>query len=221
MSAFEICFSGTVTQGVLLSVEDLAALFKELEPFEFYNVSSVQTHHEPKMTSDDFLEFYQRYLEALFSNQPLVEEEIRKMFSWAIASSKEAFHRQELPSSRFLLKPKRAVIQWQPLGLFISSLDKKIHTKTFAKQVQSFGVKWSFAHIYEIKQEHKVVEVGPGDPEWEKFMVFRRFVRQNTEPLQLRLGSQREVYPFRFSSQLKSRLSGIAFFKEHQLEVVL
>lgn len=214
-------FSNYISQGVLLSTEDLRNLFLELVPFNFYNVSSVQTLSDPPLNVAGVLEFYEAYLEKLLSNASIDSKEVQKMFSLALAENDQAFTRVDLPGSRFLLKPSRSVIQWQPLGLFISSMDHEIHTKTFAKEVQSFGIKWSFAQVYEDIASHKITQVGPQDLEWEKLMIFRRFVRHHTEPLQVLRGNETHTYPFRFSNKLKSKLYGIEFFKRHHVEIRL
>jgi hypothetical protein len=217
----KINFSGFLQQGVLFSLKDLEEALTLLEPFEFYNVSSVQTSQSLPITQRAFLQFYKSYLSHLFEGTECDESKIAMMFSHAIASDSHFFVKMELPGDRFLFKPKRSVIQLQPLGLFISSLNQEIHTKTFAKDAQSFGLKWNFPTIYEDAQEHKIHELTPNDSEFQKFTKLRQFIRHHTQPLIVTHAGEKKVYTFRYSKDLKDQISKMKFFTQRGLEVVI
>lgn len=216
-----INFSGFLHQAVLLSKQELENLFHEMGCFGFYNVSSVQNLIQDSVTKERFLEFYSHYLSKLFADEPLDHLEISKMFSLALATGPECFVKQTLSEDRFLLKPKRSVIQMQPLACFVSSLDKQIHIKSFAKDAQSFGIKFSFPTIYEDTQLHKIIELDVKDPEYALFNTLRRFLRHKTTPVVVESDKDKKVYSFRYSQDLKEKIQYMPFFSKHGLRVCL
>ena len=118
-----INFSNYLKLEVLFSYEDLKKLFELLKPFEFFNVSGVQESTSLQETSESFLNFYKNYLTNLFGHGSIDPQIISKMFSLSVAPSEDFFHKITFSQDRFLWKPKRSVIQFQPLGLFISSIN--------------------------------------------------------------------------------------------------
>lgn len=216
-----INFSGFQYQSILLSYEDLQDLFELLEPFEFFNVSQVIDETVLKMSKNDFLEFYHAYLIALLSDQELDHKKISLYFSQAIASSEGCFLKQEFTGARFLLRPKRSVLQMQPLGLFVSSIDKKIHIKSFAKDALSFGIKFNFPIIYEDTGTHEIIELKPSDVEYLKYIKLRQFVRQRTKPVMIEDHGEKNIYPFRYSEPLKEKICNLNFFKKNGLKVLI
>lgn len=219
MLVSKVNFSGYLYQNVLFSKEDLEQLLILLRPFEFFNTSSVQTQQDDIMTEDRFLNFYERYLHHLFLDQPLDDKDIARMFLISLATSSSCFAKQELSHNRFLLKPIRPVIQLQPLGLFVSSIDKQIHAKTFSKEAQPFGIKISFPTIYEETQSHIIQEIKPDDIEYEKFAAIRQFIRNQTKPLILIHKGEKKVYPIRYSENLKDEISKMKFFEKYEFTV--
>jgi hypothetical protein len=216
-----INFSSFLHQAALLSYEDLNKLFDEMGSFSFFNVSSLQKDPIDSISKQSFLSFYKQYLEDLFSSKQLDVALISKMFSQAMARDPECFSKMELSEGRFLIKAARSVIQMQPLALFASSIDKQIHVKSFAKEAQSFGIKFSFPTIYEIASSHKIVELDPKDVEYALFNVIRRFLRHHTRPLAVVGPEGKNVYSFRYSNSLQNEVEAMPFFGEQGLKVVL
>jgi hypothetical protein len=216
-----INFSGFQYQSALLSLNDLKLLFLELEPFEFFNVSQVLDQNAAKITTHEFLEFYHEYLEALFLEKELDYKKVSVFFSQAIASSFHCFYKQELASSRFLLKPKRSVLQMQPLGLFASSIDRKIHTKSFAKDALSFGIKFNFPTIYEDTSLHEIIELKTIDIEYAKYIKLRQFLRHHTKPMMIEGNGEKNIYPFRYSEELIDKICKLSFFEKNGLKVLI
>lgn len=216
-----INFSGFQHQAVLLSDQDLKDLFGLLEPFAFFNVSQVIDQTGIKISKDDFLEFYQIYLTTLFLNQEVDHKKISFYFSHAIASSEGCFVKQDLSEGRFLLKPQRSVLQMQPLGLFMSSVDKKIHIKSFAKDALSFGIKFHFPVIYEDTSKHEIIELKPSDTEYKKYITLRQFIRQKTKPVIIEDKGVKTIYPFRYSEPLKEKICSLSFFENNGLKVLI
>jgi hypothetical protein len=217
----KINFSGFLQQTVLLSLDDLKKLFESISPFEFFNVSSVQTQGSKAIGLSDFLDVYEQFLKDLFEEERIDVKKYGPIFSLAIASSQSCFFKQEFSEGRFLLKPKRSVIQLQPLGLFVSSLDREIHIKSFAQDAESFGLKLSFPTIYEDVGSHQIHELKPDDSEYTKFNLIRQFVRHHTKPLIIVRDQEKKVYSVRYSEDLKSQVSKMSFFERHGLKVII
>lgn len=221
MAVPRINFSGYQNQAVLFSYNDLKALFALLKPFAFFNVSQVQEEGAKECTQEEFLSFYKQYLDSLFEEEELDFKKISLFFSQALASSQDCFFKQPLSDSRFLLKPKRSVLQMQPLGLFVSSIDKKIHIKSFAKDALSFGIKFNFPTIYEDTSSHEIIELKPNDDEYKKYAVLRQFVRHQTKPMIIEDGHEKNIYPFRYSEELKDKICKLSFFEKNGLKVLV
>lgn len=218
---FKVNFSGFLHQATLLSSDSLKKLLSELPDINFYNVSSVQLEGSQGVSREAFLEFYESYIETLFSDGALDHALMSKMFSLAMATSEDCFYKQDLSLGRFLLKPCRSVIQMQPLALFVSSLDGLIHIKSFAKDAASFGLKFSFPTIYEQSGDHKIIELDPEDKEYAAFNVLRRFLRHHTRPVTV-IGPQgKKTYSFRYSEDLKDKICKMSFLKRHGLEMIV
>lgn len=221
MAVPRINFSGYQNQSVLFSYNDLKALFELLKPFAFFNVSQVQEEGSKACTQEEFLSFYKKYLDSLFEEEELDFKQISLFFSQALASSQDCFFMQPLSESRFLQKPKRSVLQMQPLGLFVSSIDKKIHIKSFAKDALSFGIKFNFPTIYEDTSSHEIIELKPNDDEYKKYTVLRQFVRHHTKPMIIEDGYEKNTYPFRYSEELKDKICKLRFFEKNGLKVLV
>jgi hypothetical protein len=215
-----INFSNYLKLEVLFSYEDLTKLLELLKPFEFFNVSGVQESSSLQESCESFLSFYKNYLRNLFEHKLVDPQIISKMFSLSVAPSEDFFHKITFSQNRFLWKPKRSVIQFQPLGLFISSINQELHTKTFAKDVQSFGLKILFPTIYELSAIHQITELEPKDSEYEKFSKIRHFVRHHTQPLILLKGDEKKVTAIRYSHDLKEQILNMKFFHDYGLKVV-
>lgn len=216
-----INFSGFQNQSVLFSYKDLENLFILLEPFSFFNVSQVLNKTFHQITKNEFLNFYKSYLEDLFLEKELDFQKIALFFSQGIASDGDCFFKQELVGERFLLKPKRSILQMQPLGLFASSIDKKIHIKSFAKDALSFGIKFNFPTIYEDQNSHTIIELDPCDLEYTKYIKLRKFIRHHTKPMVIEGNGERNIYPFRYSEELKEKIVKLSFFEKNGLTVCL
>jgi hypothetical protein len=174
-----------------------------------------------KMPSfEEFISFYDQFLGSLFEKNAFDCEQTKTMLSYAIASDDEFFFKKELPQDRYLLKPNRSVIQMQPLGLFVSSIDQAIHAKSYAKDTQSFGIKFSIALTYEDAKLHKIYRLDLEDSEYKAFNELRRFVRNKTIPLTIQHHGEKKVYPFRFSKDLKDKISDIEIFKKNSMIVL-
>ena len=212
-------FSGYQYQSVLLSVNDLKKVLDLFEPVSFFNVSSVQTQDQTGLDKASFLRFYEHYLNDLFAEQPLDIAAINFHFSHALATSIDCFFKQEFSEGRFLLKPKRSVLQMQPLGLFVSSIDHKVHIKSFAKDALSFGIKFNFPTIFEDTSQHLIHELETSDPEYARYILLRQFIRHHTKPVILEHADEKNVYPFRYSDDLKEKICNLSFFAKNGLKV--
>lgn len=217
----QINFSGLLHQTVLFSLESMKELLGLISPFKFYNVSSLQHIEDPSITLDQFLAFYDDYLNMLLRLNDLDLSYVKAFFSLAIASGDHCFTQQILPNNRCLFKPLRSVIQLQPLGLFISSVDKKVHIKGFSQESASFGLKVSFATIYEDTAVHKIYELSPSDVEYQKFITLRQFIRKKTKPLILEFEGEKTVTQVRYSQSLQPQIAQMTCFAQHGLKVVV
>jgi hypothetical protein len=221
MQAAKINFSGYLQQQVLFSLDHLKKLFEMRQDVKFYNVSSIQNDGDKPLSIQDFLVFYEKYLGDLFQDGNLSKKTIQENFSLALSTSALFFHKQPLSLGRCLLKLKRSCIQMQPLGLFVSSLDQSIHFKSFAKEAQSFGIRFNFPTIYEDTMCHEIIELPLDDTEYTLFNVIRQFVRHHTKPLTIYDGKEKKVYPIRYSDDLKENVLNMSFFKKHGLTVLV
>jgi hypothetical protein len=210
-----INYSNILSFYVLFSKDDLKEAFHVLEGFNFYNVSSVFPKVEKMPSKEDFLAFYESFLEALFTNNPIDNEKLKKMFSMAISSSEAFFTKKECSNDRLLMKPNRPVIQMQPCGLFSSSIDHELHAKSYAKDALCFGIKFSIALTYEDAIKHKIYHLEFTDREYQAFNELRRLVRHKTYPLTVMIDQEKKVYPYRFSHEFKPKISDIDFFKNN------
>ena len=97
---------------------------------------------------------------------------------------------------------------------------QELHTKTFARDVQSFGLKILFPTIYELSAIHEITELEPKDSEYDKFSKIRHFVRHHTQPLILMKGDEKKVTAIRYSHDLKEQILNMKFFDDFGLKVV-
>lgn len=210
-----INYSNILSFYALFSKKDLEEAFKLLEGFSFYNVSSVFPKEEKMPSKSDFLGFYERFLEALLNNKPLDNPCLKQMFSLALSSNEAFFTKKECSNNRLLMKPNRSVIQLQPVGLFVSSINHELYAKSYAKEALCFGLKFSIALTYEDSINHKIYHLDHGDAQYQVFNALRRFVRHKTIPLSVMIDQEKKVYPYRFSEELKPYIADMVFFKNN------
>ncbi len=158
---------------VLLDASELQALMTELSPFSIFCVSSVVDKSSAGVLHQLFYESYLSYITALKRGEAIDEQETQHLFSSVWTRTLDSLYTQEINEEKLIIRIKEPVIQLRPASFVFSSLDQKIYPMVKGKQSISWGLEFSYPHLYQDPHTKDVCSVAK-----EKRFVNTAFFRQ-------------------------------------------
>jgi hypothetical protein len=131
---------------VLLDVDEMKVCLEALDPFEFYNVSSIASLEDLKISHETFLRVYENYITDLKRGK--APEPDRKIFSAVMTVDSEALYAKEIQPGRRMAKLARPVVQLQNHCFFASKMDHKIHPMVMSLGSIQWGLQFAFPQIF-------------------------------------------------------------------------
>lgn len=176
---------------LLVTADEMEDLFKDLTPFELYNVSQVTEN--PRVEKKAFLKAYRTYFEAYQRGEVEID---RPLFSLALSRDESAIQFKEMVDGRLLARIIKPVIQMRAHSYTVAG--GKLHTMTFGKDAVSWGIQLSFPHLYEDIATKEVVDtLKSGTPNIDLFKTLRQWVRNRTKPATLDIEGEAKKTPLR------------------------
>jgi hypothetical protein len=171
-----------IKHAVLLSDVEMEDLFSALPPFEIFIVSDIVTAETMRIVKEEWLGVYKKYFETI--RQGEIPEEERKAFSAVLSTTPDALYAMPVKEGRYLIKIVKPVIQLRMHKFIFSTLEKKVYSMAFGKESISWGIEFSYAHLFQCPKTHEFFNVG-SDPQFPNTPLYRelaRWMRKNSVP---------------------------------------
>lgn len=184
---------------VLLDAEEMRSLFAALEPFEIFAVSQPVLQNGMTLEKEEFLKSYAEYVASLKEGKLPDEMPMRKYFSSAFSTVREALYAMPVGNERFLVKAIKPVVQLQIHHFFASTIDGKFHSMVLGKDSITWGIQFSYPQIYQNPLSHEYSKV-IDSPEFPNTALFHRLVkwlRAHTLPTPFVFQGKRSNQPIR------------------------
>lgn len=166
---------------ILLEKEEMELFLEMLEPFAFYNLSSVIKKGEGIVNPSDFLANYALYIDTLRSGKIPDPSLHRFYFSLGLSKDPLSVKRIELSEGRERLKAAGPLLQLEPHFAHYDALSKKIFAQTKGSGVFTWGLQLSFPQLYRAEGTEKIQKVSKNSPNAEILPLVRQFLRLHTQ----------------------------------------
>lgn len=134
---------------LLLEIEEMVDLLHLLNPFYFVQTSGLIKPNEAVIEQKRFMEVYTDYICTLKKKEVPDERERRSFFSLVMTNHLEALYTVSVNPHQHLVKIQHPVIQMQSHRFDYSSLDKKFRSMVTSPQSISWGILFSYPHLYQ------------------------------------------------------------------------
>jgi hypothetical protein len=188
---------------VLLDENEMQQLIQILGPVFFVVVSEPIKADEAVILSSVFLEKYADYIHLLRKGEVPSEGEFRRFFSCAISATLETFYAIAVGDDKFLIKPKKPVLQLQMHHFFYSDLDGKFHPMVLSPESISWGLQISYPQLFQDPVTRGVVKVidSLDFPNTAIFTHLLKWMRNFTLPTPFEVKGMRVNSPIRIGKQ--------------------
>ncbi len=196
---------------VLLDLEEMQQLVQMLGTLYFVVVSEPVKQDEAVIFPNLFLDKYAAYIALLKQGQVPNVDEFRRFFSCAISSTLETFYAIPAGNEKFLIKPKKPVLQLQAHHFFYSDLDGKFHPMVLSTGSISWGLQISYPQLFQDPATRKVVKIvdSPDFPNTALFSKLLKWMRSFTLPTPF------EVHGTRINAPIRIGKKSLAWIKNH------
>lgn len=188
---------------LLLDVEEMRALFKELLPFEIFVVSEPVTQEEAYIDKEEFLRLYGEYVQALKVGAFPDESGLRRAFSSIFTVSRDLLYTMEVGKGKFLVKTLKPVIQLQLHHFFVSPTDGKFHPMVLSPESISWGIQFSYPQLYQDPHTQEFAKVTDSEefPNTALYKRLAKWLRTHTAPTPFVFQGKKSNEPIRLGKQ--------------------
>lgn len=182
---------------ILVDAEEMAHLFDSLGPFFIFDGSRPVAEEEMLISKEAFLDAYGSYVEGIRQGALVDETPFRFLFSSFFSSSKELVYAQSLPNGKYLLKPRRPVIQLKRHHFIFSN--GEFHSGVMGSESVTWGLEFSYPTLFLDPKTRSIskVDKNPQFPNTELFAKLAKWVRNNTLPTPFLIDDKQVNQPIR------------------------
>lgn len=187
---------------VLMSGDEMEALFNHLPPFHIIRVGTVTTPGEGEVSCQQFLNAYRLYIDPLTRSE---ESLFSPYFSSAFTTSLDCLYAVSLPNGQQILRAAIPVIQLQPHRIGWSEADRKFRPLAMGVGSISWGVQFSYPQLYCEVKTQQVVKVDKSDrfPNTLLFHALQRWIRHHTIPTPFSVEGGKVNVPMRLGKECR------------------
>lgn len=188
---------------VLLDIDEMEQLLKELGDFRFFLVSGVLPLEEGAISHEDFLSCYGAYVNALKHSRLPEDPRIRPYLSSVITADIDAVYSFPVSTHQHLIKIEKPVIQLQPHRFAYSTVDGKFRSMVAGIDSIWWGVLFTYPQIF---QDADLI-VHPVTREFANTIIFRKlqkWVRDHTIPTPFQVEDRLVNVPIRLGKKCLS-----------------
>jgi len=203
---------------LLLSPHEFSLLFRELGSFELFDVSRPVGLESAKISHEDFLEAYSLYVKGIREGKLYDESRLRPFFSASMTRSADLLYAQSLPNGKYLVKPKRPVIQLQRHHFIYSDA---FHSGVMGEGSITWGIQFSYPQLFLDPKTRAIGKVEKNEefPNSELFHLLTKWVRKYTQPTPFVVDGKRINQPMRIGKECFSWIDNHPGLKKRGLHV--
>lgn len=205
---------------VLLDADEMSELISALGPVFFVSASAPVQAEEAVISADMFLKKYAEYVSLLKQGQIPSVEEFRRYFSCALSSDLESFYAMAMEDGRYLIKPRKPVVQLQAHHFFYSTLDGQFHPMVLSNESVSWGLQFSYPQLFQDPATRQVVRVGDAFPNTVLFAKLQKWMRSATLPTPFIVQNKRTNSPIRIGRKSLSWIKSHPQLKQREINVL-
>lgn len=207
---------------VLLDADEMEDLIKTLDGVYFVSVSEPVKVDEILIGPSVFLERYKEYVYLLKQGQVPNSDDFRRIFSSAISKDLDAFYAIAARNDKFLIKPRKPIVQLQAHHFFYSSLDGKFHHMVLSTESVSWGLQLSYPQLYQDPITRQIGKVADSldFPNTALFSKLLKWMRNSTLPTPFIVKGTRINSPIRIGKQSLSWIKSHPQLKQKNIEVL-
>lgn len=206
---------------LLIDENEMQGLLHALGEFEIFAISGVMLKGSGLISQEDFLDCYQKYIEALRESRLPEDARLQRYFSSVFSKTREALYVVPIDESRQLIKVDRPVVQLQ-MHRFSCGADKKFRSMAFGQNSIYWGIQFSYPQLYQ-SPDLQVITIRETDefPNTALFKTLQRWVRENTVATPFLVEGKRVNVPMRLGKKCFSWINHHPQLKEAGLEVIV
>lgn len=205
---------------VLLDADEMQDLTNALQPVYFVSASAPVTAEEAVIEAGDFLQKYAEYVSLLKRGQVPAAEDFRRYFSCALSADLQAFYAMAVGDGRYLIKPRKPVVQLQAHHFFYSPLDQQFHPMVLSSESVSWGIQYSYPQLFQDPVTRQIVKVGEAFPNTALFAKLQKWIRSATLPTPFMAGGKRTNSPIRIGKKSLSWIKTHPQLKQREINVL-
>ena len=186
---------------VLLSSDEMVALFAALGEFTIFQTSSVVKQGEGWVSHQTFLDRYKSYVDALQQGQ-MPEEASYALFSSVFTVDPESLYAVLVGEDKQLIRVCRPVIQLQIHRMDYSPADGKFRSMTFGTDSILWGIQFSYPQLFQDKGSLEIKQATSSEfVNAALFQTLQRWVRHHTAPTPFLVDGVKINVPVRLGKQ--------------------
>lgn len=186
---------------VLLSSDEMTALFAALGNFDIFQTSSVLKQDEGRVSHKVFLKCYKAYVDALQQGKT-PEESSYKLFSAVFTADPDSLYAALVGDDKQLIRVCRPVIQLQAHRMDYSSADGKFRSMTFGTDSIFWGIQFSYPQLFQDKQSLQIKQATNAEfINAGLFQKLQRWVRHHTAPTPFIVNGVKVNVPMRLGKE--------------------
>ena len=205
---------------VLLDGNEMQQLIQTLREVFFVVVSEPIKADEAIILPDVFLEKYNEYIDLLKQGHVPNPDQFRRFFSSALSSNLDTFYAIDA-AGKFLIKPKKPIVQLQAHHFFYSDLDGKFHPMVVSADSISWGLQISYPQLFQdpiTRQVNKVTD-SPDFPNTGMFAKLLKWMRSSTLPTPFEVKGVRVNSPIRIGKQSLAWIKNHPQLKQKEIQI--
>lgn len=188
---------------MLVSANEMADLFRALQPFFIYNTGSVTKREEGQISLASFLEAYADYVSTLMRGDIPDESQFRSLFSSVFTTTSEALYALAVEGERQLIRVFKPVVQLQAHRLHYSDADRSFRSMTYGTDGILWGIQFSYPQLFQESKTKEVLQVDtrPEFPNTQLFRTIQKWSRDHTIPTPFMVDGTKMNLPARLGKE--------------------
>ena len=205
---------------VLVDVAEMQDLLHVLGEFYIVLATGVTKQGEGFLTTEEFIDGYFCYIEALKKGEIPLNPRIRPYFSTIVTRTLDPLYSVPVGENQQLIKIDKPVIQLQSHRFNYSKADGKFRSMVFGQDSIYWGIQFSYPQLYQDEQYVvKPVRETEEFPNTSLFKILQRWVRAHTIATPFLVGGKQVNVPIRLGKNCFSWINSHPQLAENCLTV--
>jgi hypothetical protein len=200
---------------VLLSSEEMALLIEKIPDLKIFKIGQVVQKGNACLPIEAFMQDYNAYLQGLLKGQDLYSKPFAQV--WTLDEKTLEFQAVGEDKERVVQVHPSVVVQ--PHHFKWDFLLNEPHSMTFGPDRISWGLQFSYPHLFEDPHTHDIVTVQDQFVNTSLFRVVQLFIRHHTRPTPLIVNDKKMNLSIRIGHECFKWIANHATLREKGLYV--